>query len=249
MAKKTRIDRRGKIRSLVRKFPTGNKPHWSVTKRAAVNRRRRIIDDLFLTEFINVSDSITKSQEYFLTDSLNTSDTAAIGPSIVVINSQTITDDGGIAKNFQQPTNADTIGLSDSIGFEVASSNSTFNVAKMNDFFFNGEGDDFEFFTDSVTTADAISLHTNKGISETASTSDSIGLNLQLFKTETVNIADSISVANEPSFESAATISDVLLLDTLKALTDTTTASDSIGMSLIVPNQFNGSTINLSQFN
>ena len=41
MAKKTRIDRRGKIRSLVRKFPTGDKPHWSVTKRAAVNQRRR----------------------------------------------------------------------------------------------------------------------------------------------------------------------------------------------------------------
>ena len=249
MAKKTRIDRRGKIRSLVRKFPTGQKPHWSITKRAAVNRRRRIIDDLFLQEFINVSDAISKHQQYFLTDAVGSSDTANINGEKIVINSQTITDDGGIAKNFQQPTNADSLSLSDSIGFELASSNSMFNVAKINDFFFNGEGDDFEFFTDSVTTADAISLHTNKGISETASTSDSIGLNIQLNKTETVNIADSVSVANEPSFASAATISDVLLLDTLKALTDTTTASDSIGMSLIVPNQFNGSTINLSQFN
>jgi len=249
MAKKTRIDRRGKIRSLVRKFPTGDKPHWSITKRAAVDRRRRIIDDLFLTEIINVSDSIVKHQQYFLSDAVGSSDTANINGEKVVINSQAITDDGGIAKNFQQPTNADTIGLSDSIGFELASSNSMFNLAKINDFFFNGEGDDFEFFTDSVTTADAISLHTNKGISETASTSDSIGLNIQLNKTETVNIADSFSAANEPSFESAATISDALSLNTLKALTETATASDSIGMSLIVPNQFNGSTINLSQFN
>ena len=249
MAKKTRIDRRGKIRSLVRKFPTGDKPHWSITKRAAVNQRRRIIDDLFLTEIINVSDSITKHQQYFLSDAVGSSDTANINGEKVVINSQAITDDGGIAKNFQQPTNADTIGLSDSIGFELASSNSTFNAAKINDFFFNGEGDDFEFFTDSVTTADAISLHTNKGISETASTSDSIGLNLQLFKTETVNIADSVSSTNEPSFTSTATMSDVLSLDAQKALTDSSTASDSIGMSLIIPSVFNTSVINLPLIN
>ena len=42
MAKKTRIDRRGKIRSLVTKFPAAQKVHWSVTKRAAVHRRQRI---------------------------------------------------------------------------------------------------------------------------------------------------------------------------------------------------------------
>ena len=52
MAKKTRIDRRGKIRSIVRKFPTGNKPHWSITKRAAVWERRRIIDDVWLADVI-----------------------------------------------------------------------------------------------------------------------------------------------------------------------------------------------------
>ena len=249
MAKKTRIDRRGKIRSLVRKFPTGQKPHWSITKRAAVNRRRRIIDDLFLTEIINVSDAITKEQEIFFSDAVGSSDTANINGEKVVINSQAISDDGGIAKNFQQPTNADTIGLSDSIGFELASSNSMFNVAKINDFFFNGEGDDFEFFTDSVTTADAISLHTNKGISETATATDLIGLNIQLVKTDSVVISDSAQLNNAPDFASSATISDALSLNAQKALTDTATASDSIGMSLIVPNQFNGSTINLSQFN
>ena len=249
MAKKTRIDRRGKIRSLVTKFPAGKKVHWAVTKRAAVNQRRRNIDELFFQEIVNVSDSITKHQQYFLVDAVGSSDTANINGEKVVINSQAISDDGGIAKNFQQPTNADTVGLSDSIGFELASSNSMFNVAKINDFFFNGEGDDFEFFTDSVTVSDGVSLHTSKVLSETASTSDSIGLNIQLAKTDSVTISDSISQQNAPDFASAATISDALLLNTQKGLTDTATASDSIGMSLIVPNQFNGSTYNLSQFN
>jgi len=249
MAKKTRIDRRGKIRSLVRSFPTGNKPHWLITKRAAVDRRRRIIDELWFTETITLSDSIEKSQERSFADTVTQSDTVSINDEKVVINSVTAADDGTIGKDFQSPTNASSFSLSDSIGFELASSNSTFNTAKINDFFFNGEGDDFEFFTDSVTTADAISLHTNKGISETASTSDSIGLNLQLFKTETVNTTDSISVANEPSFTSAATISDGLSFNAQVAKTDGVSASDSIGMSLIVPSVFNTSIINLSQIN
>ena len=94
-----------------------------------------------------------------------------------------------------------------------------------------------------------MSLHTSKVLSETASTSDSIGLNIQLAKTDSVTISDSISQQNAPDFASAATISDALSLNTQKGLTDTATASDSIGMSLIVPNQFNGSTYNLSQFN
>ena len=250
MAKKTRIDRRGKIRSIVKpwNFPN-NKPHWSITKRAAVNRRRRIIDDVWIQSIINVSDSIVKSQDRSFTDTVTQSDTANINGEKVIINSVTAADDGTIGKDFQSPTNASSISLSDSIGFQLANSNSMFNSAKINEFFFNGEGDDFEFFTDSVTTADAISLHTNKGISETASTSDSIGLNLQLFKTETVNIADSASVANEPSFTSAATMSDVLSLDAQKALTDSSTASDSIGMSLIIPSVFNTSVINLPLIN
>ena len=248
MAKKTRIDRRGKIRSLVRSFPTGNKPHWSITKRAAVNRRRRIIDDLWLHSTITLSDSIEKAQARSFTDTVTQSDTVSINDEKVVINSVTAADDGTIGKDFQSP-NTSSFSLSDSIGFELASSNSTFNTAKINDFFFNGEGDDFEFFTDSVTTADAISLHTNKGISETASTSDSIGLNLQLFKTEIVNTTDSVSVANEPSFTSAATISDGLSFNAQVAKTDGVSASDSIGMSLIVPSVFNTSIINLSQIN
>ena len=249
MAKKTRIDRRGKIRSLVRSFPTGNKPHWSITKRAAVDRRRRIIDELWFTETITLSDSIEKAQGRSFTDTVTQSDTVSINDEKVVINSVTAADDGTIGKDFQSPTNTSSFSLSDSIGFELASSNSVFNVAKINDFFFNGEGDDFEFFTDSVTISDGVVVHSNKGINETASTSDSIGLNLQLFKTETVNTTDSVSVANEPSFTSAATISDGLSFNAQVAKTDGVSASDSIGMSLIVPSVFNTSIINLSQIN
>ena len=158
MAKKTRIDRRGKIRSLVRKFPTGDRPHWSITKRAAVNQRRRIVDDVWIQSIINVSDSIVKSQDRSFTDTVTQSDTANINGEKVIINSVTAADDGTIGKDFQSPTNASSFGLSDSIGFDLANSNSMFNSAKINEFFFNGEGDDFEFFTDSVTTADAILL-------------------------------------------------------------------------------------------
>ena len=47
MAKKTRIDRRGKIRSIVRKFPKEKRQHWSIVKRAQVWERRRIIDEKY----------------------------------------------------------------------------------------------------------------------------------------------------------------------------------------------------------
>ena len=249
MAKKTRIDRRGKIRSLVRSFPTGNKPHWLITKRAAVDRRRRIIDELWFTETITLSDSIEKSQERSFTDTVTQSDTVSINDEKVVINSVTAADDGTIGKDFQSPTNASSFSLSDSIGFELASSNSTFNTAKINEFFFNGEGDDFEFFTDSVTISDGVVVNSNKGINETASTSDSIGLSIQLIKSDSVTISDSPAISLDPSLASAATISDGLSFNAQVAKTDGVSASDSIGMSLIVPSVFNTSIINLSQIN
>ena len=99
MAKKTRIDRRGTIRSLVRKFPTGPKPHWSITKRAAVNQRRRHIDEVFENDTIQVLDSVTPHLNKFFYEILTTSDTAFIGGNIAIINSQTITDDGGTAES------------------------------------------------------------------------------------------------------------------------------------------------------
>jgi|21_taG_2_1085346.scaffolds.fasta_scaffold42741_2 acetyltransferase-like isoleucine patch superfamily enzyme len=249
MAKKTRIDRRGKIRSIVRKFPKETRQHWSIVKRAQVWERRRIIDDLWFTEIITLSDDILKSQALNFTDTVTQSDTANINGEKVIINSVTAADDGTIGKDFQSPTNASSFSLSDSIGFELASSNSVFNAAKINDFFFNGEGDDFEFFTDSVTISDGVVVHSNKGINETASTSDSIGLNIQLIKSDSVTITDSPAISLDPSFASAATISDDLSFNAQVAKTDGASVSDNIGMSLIVPSVFNTSIINLSQIN
>ena len=192
MAKKTRIDRRGKIRSLVRKFPTGPKAHWSITKRAAVWGRRRIIDEEWLYETIVLSDSIVPHLNRFVTDSVSLSDTANINGEKVIINSQTITDDGTISKNFQQPANADSFSLSDSVGFELGTLSSVFNTGKVNDMLFNAVGYDQEFYTDSITASDAVSLAPTSGQSEAVSVSDSIGFDFlvgSMFNTSTINLS------------------------------------------------------------
>jgi len=192
MAKKTRIDRRGKIRSLVRKFPTGQKPHWSITKRAAVNRRRRIVDEISAFDIIQVSDSITPHLNRFVNDSVTLSDTANINGEKVVINSQTITDDGGISKQFQQPANADSFSLSDSIGFELGTLSSVFNTGKVNDMLFNAVGYDQEFYTDSITASDAVELNAQNASSDTATISDSVGFSFvvsSIFNSNQLNLS------------------------------------------------------------
>jgi|TARA_B110000858_G_scaffold131532_1_gene149589 hypothetical protein len=176
MAKKTRIDRRGKIRSIVKPWSfTKNKPHWSITKRAAVNRRRRIVDEVWHTDNVTVTDAIVPHLERFITEILSLSDVANINGEKIIINSQVVTDTGGISKNFQQPANASGISLSDSVGFELGTLSSVFNTGKVNDMLFNAVGYDQEFLTDSITAGDAVSLAPNSGQSETVSVGDSIG--------------------------------------------------------------------------
>ena len=175
MAKKTRIDRRGKIRSIVRKFPKEKRQHWSIVKRAQVWERRRIIDEVFEFDTITVTDAIVPHLTRFVNDSVTLSDTANINGEKVVINSQTITDDGGISKNFQQPANADSFSLSDSVGFELGTLSSVFNTGKINDMLFNAVGYDQEFYTDSVTASDAVELNAENASSDTATISDSVG--------------------------------------------------------------------------
>ena len=192
MAKKTRIDRRGKIRSIVRKFPKEKRQHWSIVKRAQVWERRRIIDEVFEFDTITVTDAIVPHLTRFVNDSVTLSDTANINGEKVVINSQTITDDGGISKNFQQPANADSISLSDSVGFELGTLSSVFNTGKVNDMLFNAVGYDQEFLTDSVTASDAVSLAPESGQSETVSVSDSVGFNFlvgSVFNTSAINLS------------------------------------------------------------
>ena len=192
MAKKTRIDRRGKIRSIVRKFPKEKRQHWSIVKRAQVWERRRIIDEMSEFETVTVTDSIVPHLTRYVTDSVTFSDTANINGEKVVINSQTITDDGGISKQFQQPANADSVSLSDSVGFELGTLSSVFNTGKVNDMLFNAVGYDQEFLTDSITASDAVSLAPNSGQSETVSVSDSVGFDFlvgSVFNTSAINLS------------------------------------------------------------
>lgn len=178
MAKKTRIDRRGKIRSIVKPWSfTKNKPHWSITKRAAVNRRRRIVDEVWHTDNVTVTDAIVPHLERFITEILSLSDVANINGEKIIINSQVVTDTGGISKNFQQPANASGISLSDSVGFELGTLSSVFNTGKVNDMLFNAVGYDQEFLTDSITAGDAVTLNASTAEGDIASVSDSIGLN------------------------------------------------------------------------
>ena len=192
MAKKTRIDRRGKIRSIVRKFPKEKRQHWSIVKRAQVWERRRIIDEMSEFETVTVTDSIVPHLTRYVTDSVTFSDTANINGEKVVINSQTITDDGGISKQFQQPANADSVSLSDSVGFELGTLSSVFNTGKVNDMLFNAVGYDQEFLTDSITASDAVSLAPNSGQNETVSVSDSVGFDFlvgSVFNTSAINLS------------------------------------------------------------
>jgi hypothetical protein len=192
MAKKTRIDRRGKIRSIVRKFPKEKRQHWSIVKRAQVWERRRIIDEVIEFDTVTVTDAIVPHLTRYVTDSVTFSDTANINGEKVVINSQTITDDGGISKQFQQPANADSVSLSDSVGFELGTLSSVFNTGKVNDMLFNAVGYDQEFLTDSITASDAVSLAPNSGQSETVSVSDSVGFDFlvgSVFNTSAINLS------------------------------------------------------------
>ena len=192
MAKKTRIDRRGKIRSIVRRFPPVKKAHWTIVKRAANWKRRRVIDEVFEFETVTVTDSIVPHLTRYVTDSVTFSDTANINGEKVVINSQTITDDGGISKQFQQPANADSVSLSDSVGFDLGTLSSVFNTGKVNDMLFNAVGYDQEFLTDSITASDAVSLAPNSGQSETVSVSDSVGFDFlvgSVFNTSAINLS------------------------------------------------------------
>ena len=194
MAKKTRIDRRGTIRSLssiVRKRQ-GHKTYHKHAKRAAVWRRLAYIDDVFLTEEVIFSDVVVPHLNRFVNDSVTLSDTANINGEKVVINSQTITDDGGISKQFQQPANADSFSLSDSIGFELGTLSSVFNTGKVNDMLFNAVGFDQEFYTDSITASDAVELNAQNASSDTATISDSVGFSFvvsSIFNSNQLNLS------------------------------------------------------------
>ena len=97
-----------------------------------------------------------------------------------MISEATITDDGTIVKDFQQPANADSIGLSDSIGFDLGTLSGMFNAAKFNDTTFGAIMADQEFYTDSLTATDSVTWSSYKPLTETATITDSIGLTFEV---------------------------------------------------------------------
>jgi len=305
MAKKTRIDRRGKIRSLVRKFPTGDRPHWSITKRAAVNRRRRNIDEVFATDIINTIDEIVFNFAKNLSDGATIEDIVSIGGEKIIINSISFADSGGIIKNYDKPSTADGLSaadvislgynkpvtenvttsdtivfniginksesltyseviakdfvmpslaesasISDSIGFELMNPSSIFNVAKINDFYFNGLGDDQEFFTDSITTSDSVLLSYELNPTDSVTMSDSISFDIRLnFNNDSVTVSDIEVFSSDPNFFETVTMSDAVALNTQIAKSSSASVSDSISFDFMPASLFNASSMNLSQLN
>ena len=190
MAKKTRIDRRGKIKSIVRKFPTGNKPHWSITKREAVNRRRRVIDDVWLTETISITDEILVSYSRYFDETVSMADAVALGNDKLLLSS-TLVETDDVVKH-AQPSNTDSMTVSDSVGMDLQSLNTQFNNFIFNFALFNGVGYDQEFVTDSVTMSDSVSLNASTAQSESVSVSDSVGFSFvvsSVFNANPVNLS------------------------------------------------------------
>lgn len=190
MAKKTRIDRRGKIRSVVRKFPTGNKPHWSITKREAVNRRRRIVDDVWLTETISITDEILVSYSRYFDETITMADAVALGNDKLLLSS-TVVETDDVVKH-AQPSNTDSMTVSDSVGMDLQSLNTQLNNFIFNFALFNGVGYDQEFVTDSVTMSDSVSLNVSTAQSESVSVSDSVGFSFvvsSVFNENLINLS------------------------------------------------------------
>lgn len=190
MAKKTRIDRRGKIKSVVRKFPTGNKPHWSITKREAVNRRRRIVDDVWLTETISITDEILVSYSRYFDETVSMADAVALGNDKLLLSS-TVVETDDVVKH-AQPSNTDSMTISDSVGMDLQSLNTQLNNFIFNFALFNGVGYDQEFVTDSVTMSDSVSLNASTAQSESVSVSDSVGFSFvvsSIFNANPVNLS------------------------------------------------------------
>lgn len=172
---KSRIDRRGKIRSLVRKRPEGRGPHWSITKRAAVNQRRRIIDDVWLTETVSVSDSAVRNLNRLLSDSFTLSDTIVLNGEKVIIDSPTFSDDN-FSKDFEKPGLSDSATVTDTIGLKLADNLMLFNNNEINSAEINAVAYDRRNVEDTFAVSDSISYDMTKELSDSATISDSVGV-------------------------------------------------------------------------
>ena len=172
---KSRIDRRGKIRSLVRKRPEGRGPHWSITKRAAVNQRRRIVDDVWLTDSVSVSDAAVRNFNRLLSDSFTLSDTIVLNGEKVIIDSPTFSDDN-FSKDFEKPGLSDAATVTDTIGIKLADNLMLFNNNEINFAEINAVAYDRRNVEDTFAVSDSISYDMTKQLSDSATISDSVGV-------------------------------------------------------------------------
>lgn len=189
---KSRIDRRGKIRSLVRKRPTGRGPHWSVTKRAAVWQKRRIIDDVWLFESVDTNDEVLIHLNRHVTEIVGLSDTINLNGEKIIIDSPVFSDDGFV-KDFSQPGLADQATMTDSIGFKLQDNLMLFNNNEMNSAEFNAIAYDLVNVEDTMTVTDSLGFALTKELSDSAITSDRVEMSLfvpnQPMNTNIINLA------------------------------------------------------------
>jgi len=190
---KSRIDRRGKIRSIARKRPDGRGPHWAVTKRAAVWQRRRNLDDIWITSEVVFTDTAVRNLNRILdSDSISMSDTAVLNGEKIIIDSPTFTDDGFV-KDVDKPGLSDATSITDTIGFKLQDNLMLFNNNEINSAEFNAVAFLLENAVDTQTITDSISLAVTTNLSDSAIMSDNVGMSLfvpnQPMNTNIINLA------------------------------------------------------------
>jgi len=189
---KSRIDRRGKIRSMVRKRPEGRGPHWSVTKRAAVWQRRRNLDDVWIDSEVGATDTILIHLNRPVSDSISLSDTVNLNGEKVIIDSPTFTDDGFI-KDVEKPGLSDSSSITDSISLQLQDNLMLFNNNAINSAEFNAIAYALISATDTQAITDSLSLAFTKDLPDTAIMSDNVEMSLfvpnQPMNTNIINLA------------------------------------------------------------
>ena len=192
MAKKTRIDRRGKIRSLTRKQPPIVRLQWRKAKTLAVLARRRFIDDVWLAEFVTTNDEVLVHLNKQVTEIVGLSDTVNLNGDKIIIDSPAFSDDGFV-KDFSQPGLADIASMTDSIGFKLQDNLMLFNNNEMNSAEFNAIAYDLVNVGDTMAVTDSFSFAITKGLSDSAITSDKVEMSLfvpnQPMNTNIINLA------------------------------------------------------------
>jgi len=192
MAKKTRIDRRGKIRSLTRKQPPIVRLQWRKGKTLAVLARRRFIDDVWLAEFVTTNDEVLVHLNKQVAEIVGLSDTVNLNGEKIIIDSPVFSDDGFV-KDFSQPGLADIASMTDSIGFKLQDNLMLFNNNEMNSAEFNAIAYDLVNVGDTMAVTDSFSFAITKGLSDSAITSDKVEMSLfvpnQPMNTNIINLA------------------------------------------------------------